>query len=1003
RRTIDPLSNETVLARGNFGNLLTIKRMNSAGETLRETKRVNDPLGRLTQYVVKVPGSVDEVYDYAYADSGKTVTVTDSLLRSWTVKKNENGQVYEETDPAGNKIEYFYLDGRGNMTKKIETVKGADGTTQVITTQYRYNDFSKIEEITENAGTAAEAVTVFVYDARGNLSGSKDAEGNTISHGYDDLGRKLWTTRHFKDGADIKTEFSYYANDLLKTVTDAHGNITSYEYDDQDRLTKITYPDATFIQYAYTEAMEQDGITKYRIVTETQRNGTIVANRYDKLNRLIQRDISRVQGVGGPTVETYEYDGLSRLTKASNDNYTIERKYDALNRLLEEKQLGESINYTYSVDANRRKMSIKYPNGRIIERDFDILDRISKIREDQDTIADYSYIGKSYRLLSKQYGNGDAISYLYDQGRRLTGKESKNSNQSIINKYIYGYNKVNLKTYEQRAHESNKGDIFSYDEVYRLKNIKFNSPEPAAPETDQFEKQKTYQFDKVDNILKIVENQENQTNEVLTTIEGTNAQLNQYTRFDEWGLSYDQNGNTTQKGVQQFTYDYRNQLISAENLNIDVNYRYDPFGRRVEKTTGSSTTKYFYDFNQVIEERDTSNQVLKQYVYGNGVDEILRVDKYESGNPVPYYYHSNAIGSVTAITDSSGDLVERVSYDTFGMPTIKDANGDVINSSSIGNEYLFHGRRYDKTANLYYYRARYYDPIMGRFLQTDPMGYADSMNLYQAFNQNPMNFIDPFGEIINPRIESGVALSAYYQFRTGGDSVVTAVRKMYKYGYLVRSGTADRITEFSLEFRLRSGEFSEVYGGSAEEVYEFTPAADVSDAISAVTGVDILSEDGRQLAAWERGAYIAGAVLPFVSGKKIVKLARGAKKIGGKIIDFGKKIFKASKIRKGLKKLSRANEFGIKPYKALKKSLKSTGLQAHHLIERRFAKRLGINPGDIPSIAVTKIEHQAFTNAWRKLIPYGISGTRRATKEKIMNVAREIYKDYPEILEALGI
>ncbi|MCK4760683.1 MAG: hypothetical protein KAW12_00690, partial [Candidatus Aminicenantes bacterium] len=738
-----------------------IKRMNSAGETLRETTRLNDPLGRMTQYVVKVPGAADEVYDYAYADSGKTVTVTDSLLRAWTVKKNENGQVYEESDPAGNKIEYFYLDGRGNMTKKIETVKGADGTAQVITTMYRYNDFSKIEEITENAGTAAEAKTVFVYDARGNLSGSKDAEGNTISHGYDTLGRKLWTTRHFKDGADIKTEFSYYANDLLKTVTDAHGNITSYEYDDQKRITKITYPDATFVQYAYTEAMEQDGITKYRIVTEMQRNGTVVANRYDKLNRLVQREITRTAGVGGPTVETYEYDGLSRLTKAGNDNYTIERKYDALNRLLEEKQMGESINYTYSVDDNRRKMSIEYPNGRIIERDFDILDRVSKIRSESESITDYSYIGKSYRLLSKQYGNGDLISYLYDQGRRLTTKESKNSAQGLINKYNYGYNKVNMRMYEQRVHDSNRGDLFAYDEVYRLKNIKFNSPDPTTPETDQFEKQKTYQFDKVDNILKIVQQTGGETDEIVNTIEGNNVKLNQYTRFDEWGLSYDQNGNTTQKGVQQFTYDYRNQLLSAQDLNIDVNYKYDPFGRRVEKTTGSSTTKYFYDFNQVIEERDNNNAVTKQYVYGNGIDEILRVDKYESGNPIPYYYHTNAIGSITAITDSSGDLVERISYDTFGMPTFKDANGDLVNSSSLGNEYLFHGRRYDRAANLYYYRARYYDPIMGRFLQNDPLGYFDSMNLYQGFNMNSINFIDPNGDSWGQAIHEKIQELAY--------------------------------------------------------------------------------------------------------------------------------------------------------------------------------------------------------------------------------------------------
>ncbi|MFC2155800.1 RHS repeat domain-containing protein [Acidobacteriota bacterium] len=309
-----------------------------------------------------------------------------------------------------------------------------------------------------------------------------------------------------------------------------------------------------------------------------------------------------------------------------------------------------------------------------------------------------------------------------------------------------------MKTFEQRVHDSNKGDIFSYDEVYRLKNIKFNSSEPTVPETELFEKQKSYLLDRVDNILKIVENQGEQTEEILTTLDENNLKLNQYTTFDQWGLSYDQNGNTTQKGTQSFTYDYRNQLISAQDLSTTVDYKYDPFGRRAEKTIDSNITKYFYSGNQVIEERDGSNQVLKQYIYGNGIDEIIRVDNYESGNSVPYYFHTNAIGSITAITDDSGNLVERVSYDTFGMPTITDYQTDpqnptIVNNSIIGNEYLFQGRRYDTETNLYYYRARHYDPIMGRFLQTDPMGYQDSLNLYQAFNTNPLNFVDPFGRV----------------------------------------------------------------------------------------------------------------------------------------------------------------------------------------------------------------------------------------------------------------
>jgi len=123
----------------------------------------------------------------------------------------------------------------------------------------------------------------------------------------------------------------------------------------------------------------------------------------------------------------------------------------------------------------------------------------------------------------------------------------------------------------------------------------------------------------------------------------------------------------------------------------------------------------------------------------------------DGGTTSSYYYHTNQIGSTTAITNSTGNIVERVKYDDYGLPTFCAADGTPLaqNQSTIGNNILFQGREYEPELNLYYYRARYYDPQMGRFLQTDPIGYKDSMNLYQAMNQNAVNFIDSFGLMIS--------------------------------------------------------------------------------------------------------------------------------------------------------------------------------------------------------------------------------------------------------------
>ncbi|MCP5048481.1 MAG: RHS repeat protein, partial [bacterium] len=254
----DPLGNKTIIDRANLGNMLTIKRLNAADEIIRQSVTVNDPLGRMSSYTVTVPGGDDKSYSYLYEDGGKKVTVMDELTRSWVVEKNDAGLVKKETDPAGNIIEYYYdyeedKGNAGNMVRKVELEKKPDGTFETYETQYAYNALNKVEKIID---PQLNTETLFTYDERGNLTGSIDAEKNTIQHGYDDFGRKIRTRKYFKTvGTFIQTEFEYYANNLLWKIRDHKGNETVYEYDDQKRVTKITYPDASFTQYEYTDEL----------------------------------------------------------------------------------------------------------------------------------------------------------------------------------------------------------------------------------------------------------------------------------------------------------------------------------------------------------------------------------------------------------------------------------------------------------------------------------------------------------------------------------------------------------------------------------------------------------------------------------------------------------------------------------------------------------------------------------------------------------------------------
>ncbi len=680
-----------------------------------------------TKYQFGQDGRIASIVDLnshtmTFVHTSTQTTITDGNGRVTTLSYDANGHISSVTAPNGAVYTFTYS---GGLLSSVTYPGGG-------TWGYSYDAKGFMLSKTDPQG----GVITYTYDANNRVVSSTDTEGKTRTVSYPQGGSGVQATSFTeKDGGvwqyqydtDKGVLYAYGASgcttcgggtDKLASVTDANGNVTSYEYDLSGRLVKEIDPLGNITTFTYD--------AKGNLAARTDGRGYTTTYAYDQAGRLLTK---KPTGWNGDLVTfTYASDGKI-LTAQTIPFYSTwgfpyyvkyTYTYDAAGRIASvTDSYGKTISYQYDAAGNRTKMTA--PDGKITTYAYDANNRLTTLTSPSGTFSFvYDSLGRRTKLT---YPNKVVTTYGYDAAGRLASLATKTSNGATIKSYSYTYDKAGNRISKA---EPSINYTYTYDSLDRLlKSL-------ASVSTRNEE----YSYDGVGNRLS------GPKTTTLYTYGGANELLSD----GVYTYQYDKNGNMasrSQSGVVDYFSFYDDNRLRRNKV---YDFYNDAFGRRLAWNDGNTLTfsrVYLYDGDNILYEDglNGTTSYTTRYTHNLGVDDVLAMER----GGVHYYYHKDDLGSVTAITDSKGGVVQTYDYDSFG-------NIVAQKSTTFVQPYTYTAREWDKETGLYYYRARYYDPMEGRFIQKDPIGFEGGINLYAYVQNNPINRIDPYGlqqQIVN--------------------------------------------------------------------------------------------------------------------------------------------------------------------------------------------------------------------------------------------------------------